>query len=650
MSMVSQDARLGDYTKSYSYSSPAGQGRIANSWSSSMSMSLKTVLTTVVAGSQYLIHPQVLGTIQETIKPDAIIPVTVLEPEQLYSHLEETLRLFDLYDDVFTPEFGSVLIEKPGGGSSGVAATSVGAGKSVMHLRNDAVRAGKRAVSDLPAGPYILHGPNVHQAWKIYDDTLDAFAFGVYPEKVDEMDGFDVLQLPADSSGSRHASIPVPSRLYDTVPPEKAPLRGRRFTVPDSMSLKGVPSSISSASWSGLHNGTAGTTAAFAQRLIDLGAVIVGKTKSSQLGSGREWADVVAPKNPREDGHQDAGGGPTGAAASLAGYGWLRASTGLDAIGQAFGAAAAQGLFALRTSTGSLPLDGARTSSPKSDSIGLLGTELSELFHDAVAIVHQSLSSPPIAFPKRLISVTDLGNADKTHGDDQERFVAAVEAFLGVKSKTDSLQKSWASKPPTEANGQALQSYMRDAPFLSFCHEFYHQYDGFRKDYRTKCGKEPAMEATVMHQWDLGRNVSDAEYKEYQARTAVFQRWFNDKVMPIGEGGDGILVMPFASDAPRYTAPKPETIHGVAPELLASLLGAPQVLAPFAQFSYESTVSHRTEHHPIYATVLGPRGSDAMLVKLVQATFQQARWRTRVDEGRFAFPPDQNARKGDDGL
>lgn len=201
------------------------------SMSISMSMSLKTVLTTVVAGSQYLIHPQVLvqmtpspaqisrplkldgnpfvgndrvenpdtdastqGTIQETIKPDAVIPVTVLEPEQLYSHLEETLRLFDLYDDVFTPEFGSVLIEKPGGGSSGVADSSVGPGKSVMHLRNDAVRAGKRAVSDLPAGPYILHGPNVHQAWKIYNDTLDAFAFGVFPDKVDAMDGYEVIR------------------------------------------------------------------------------------------------------------------------------------------------------------------------------------------------------------------------------------------------------------------------------------------------------------------------------------------------------------------------------------------------------------------------------------------------------------------------
>ncbi|KAK8926848.1 Amidase [Metarhizium anisopliae] len=308
-------------------------------------MEIKTVLTTVISGSRYLVHPQVLifcqkrsvsaltrkqGTIQETINPDVIIPVTVLEPEQLYYHLEGTLRLFDFYDDVFTPEFGNILIEKPGG-NSGVAVSSVGNGKSVMRLRNDSVAAAKRSVSDLPAGPYILHGPNVHQAWKIYNDTLDAFAFGVYPERVDEVDLFRVLQLPADSE-TNYTSIPVPSKLYSTVPPEQAPLKGYRFTIPDSMSLKAIPTTLSSSAWHDLDDNPAGSTAAFAKRLIDLGATIVGKTKSSQFGSGREWTDVPSPKNPREDGHQDPAGGATGAASSLAGYEWLRATTGIDGM------------------------------------------------------------------------------------------------------------------------------------------------------------------------------------------------------------------------------------------------------------------------------------------------------------------------------
>ncbi|KAH0594678.1 hypothetical protein MHUMG1_07512 [Metarhizium humberi] len=582
---------------------------------STTTMEIKTVLTTVISGSRYLVHPQVLGTIQETINPDVIIPVTVLEPEQLYYHLEGTLRLFDFYDDVFTPEFGNILIEKPGG-NSGVAVSSVGNGKSVMRLRNDSVAAAKRSVSDLPAGPYILHGPYVHQAWKIYNDTLDAFAFGVYPERVDEVDLFRVLQLPADSE-TNYTSIPVPSKLYSTVPPEQAPLKGYRFTIPDSMSLKGIPTTLSSSEWHDLHDNPAGSTAAFAKRLIDLGATIVGKTKSSQFGSGREWTDVPSPKNPREDGHQDPAGGATGAASSLAGYEWLRATTGID-LGSTF------------------------------DSMGIFGTDLSELFHDAVAVVHKSLASPVISFPKTITYLTDFSSADEEKDDKYEQFLASVEAFLGVKSTRLSLTQTWASKPPAEAKGQGLQEYMRDAPFLSFCYEFYRQYDEFRKDYKTKFGKDPATEPTVKQRWDWGSNVTKSLYDEYQARLDVFRNWFDSNIMSTNHGGDAILVAAYPSHAPSYGVPKPSKINGVTPDLLASVLRAPQILAPFAQFEYQSKVSGRPEYHPVYGAVLGPEGSDTMLVKLVQAAFQQAQWRTRVDKGRYAFPPAQNARNVDD--
>lgn len=165
-------------------------------------------------------------------------------------------------------------------------------------------------------------------------------------QQANKCGSFQVLQLPADSK-TNFTSIPVPSKLYSTVPPEKAPLKGYRFTIPDSMSLKGIPTTLSSSAWNDLHNDSAESTAAFAKRLLELGATIVGKTKSSQFGSGREWADVVAPRNPREDGRQDAAGGATGAASSLAGYDWLKASTGLDGIFMSH-----QGLFNMMLLTG----------------------------------------------------------------------------------------------------------------------------------------------------------------------------------------------------------------------------------------------------------------------------------------------------------
>jgi len=41
-------------------------------------------------------------------------------------------------------------------------------------------------LSELPSGPYFLHGPNLHQAWRLYDDEYGAFTFGVIPDDVDQ--------------------------------------------------------------------------------------------------------------------------------------------------------------------------------------------------------------------------------------------------------------------------------------------------------------------------------------------------------------------------------------------------------------------------------------------------------------------------------
>lgn len=38
----------------------------------------------------------------------------------------------------------------------------------------------------LPSGPYFLQGQNLHQAWKLYDDSLGAFIQTVVPDNVTE--------------------------------------------------------------------------------------------------------------------------------------------------------------------------------------------------------------------------------------------------------------------------------------------------------------------------------------------------------------------------------------------------------------------------------------------------------------------------------
>jgi Asp-tRNA(Asn)/Glu-tRNA(Gln) amidotransferase A subunit family amidase len=65
----------------------------------------------------------------------------------------------------------------------------------------------------------------------------------------------------------------------------------------------------------------------YVNKLIKLGAIVIGKTKMTAFASSDEptdqWVDFHCPTNPRGDRYQSPSGSSSGAAASLAGYPWL---------------------------------------------------------------------------------------------------------------------------------------------------------------------------------------------------------------------------------------------------------------------------------------------------------------------------------------
>lgn len=85
-------------------------------------------------------------------------------------------------DDVFVPEFGFVLVEKA---SSNDTASSrllpPNFSDTVYQLDTTQLLSD---LTELPSGPYILHGPNLYQAWRLYGDQFEAFTTGVIPEDV----------------------------------------------------------------------------------------------------------------------------------------------------------------------------------------------------------------------------------------------------------------------------------------------------------------------------------------------------------------------------------------------------------------------------------------------------------------------------------
>lgn len=132
--------------------------------------------------------------------------------------------------------------------------------------------------------------------------------------------------VAALSSDGLSKTIPVPSRLYHLPDPSR-PLAGNRVSIKDIYDVEGVKTSISSRAWAELYP-AASTSAPYVKRLLDQGAVIVGKTKTTQFGTAKEWVDFPSPVNPRGDRYQDGSGSSTGAAASLSGYSWLDHSVG----------------------------------------------------------------------------------------------------------------------------------------------------------------------------------------------------------------------------------------------------------------------------------------------------------------------------------
>jgi len=105
-----------------------------------------------------------------------------------------------------------------------------------------------------------------------------------------------------------------------------------RIAIKDNIDLKGVRTSVGSRAYQALYAEKA-RSAACVTKLLEAGAVIVGKTKTVQFASGenaRDWIDYSAPFNPRGDGYQEPGGSSTGSATAASAYDWIDATLGTD--------------------------------------------------------------------------------------------------------------------------------------------------------------------------------------------------------------------------------------------------------------------------------------------------------------------------------
>ncbi|KAL8865233.1 MAG: hypothetical protein Q9198_009418 [Flavoplaca austrocitrina] len=147
--------------------------------------------------------------------------------------------------------------------------------------------------------------------------------------------------LPATVPGIASPGVAVPSRLYYTKTASQ-PLVGIRTGIKDIFDITGLQTSNGNRAFEDFYP-PRNTTALPVQRLIDAGATLVGKMKTSQFANGEvetaDWVDYHEPFNPRGDGYQDTSSSSSGPSSGMGSYPWLDVALGSDTGGSVRGPA-----------------------------------------------------------------------------------------------------------------------------------------------------------------------------------------------------------------------------------------------------------------------------------------------------------------------
>ena len=311
--------------------------------------------------------------------------------------------------------------------------------------------------TQLPPGPYfVATSGEVYQPYRLYTDFAGAFTQPLIPAS-----NGTFAPLPAAVPGIQSPAIAVPSRLYYTKTTSK-PLAGVRLGVKDIYDIAGVRTGDGNRAFYALYP-PAKETAVSVQRLIDAGAVIIGKMKTSQFANGEvataDWVDYHSPFNPRGDGYQDPSSSSSGPGAGEGSYPWLDVALGSDTGGSIRGPAQVQGLFGNRPSHGLVPLTNVMPLAPELDTAGFEARDPA-LWTAAAKVLYPSLKSYS-KYPTKLYTVGFPANASAGGSDAVVLdFLSKLEKFLSIQATIFDYNALWNDTKPVEARGASLDEFL----------------------------------------------------------------------------------------------------------------------------------------------------------------------------------------------
>ena len=438
--------------------------------------------------------------------------------------------------------------------------------------------------------------------------------------------------------------VAVPIRCNGTESQQQSTLAGLRVAVKDVFRLEGMKTSLCNRAYLAVSE-PAKQTSPVVAALVGAGAHLIGLTKLSSFASREEpteGVDYQVAFNPRGEGYQSPAGSSSGSAVAIAAYDWVDVSIGTDTSGSGRRPALVNGVFQLRPSHDLVPLDGIVPTFKAWDTPCLYGRDLDH-FSNIVSLWHslQESSSKKGAGRKSAIYYPEdyFPVANEVQMSIIEGFMLDLSKLLEVPISRVSIASLWGAHPPPEADGESVQDYLRDTAVNTYYQDFYHSTDEFRGKYQARYLKDPYATPFNHWRWNLGSQVTRAQYEDGLHRLSVYKEWFLNTVMRNQEY-QSLVLLPVANVSPNYRdipPPRPMIQEGFDQLFLPPILGSPDLFVPLGDFQYHSRVSQREEYLPIGVDVVGSPGSDLWLIDIIQRCLKSSRRPDRVQTGPRVF-------------
>ncbi|CDH11787.1 related to D-mandelate dehydrogenase [Zygosaccharomyces bailii ISA1307] len=532
-------------------------------------------------------------------------------------------------DDVFSEYFlGTVLVQ-----SSNVTVTSsFNHSISALNVSNVMSLGG----SALPNGPYFgsyLDGSlSIYKAYRLYADTYAAFQSGIVPSD-ENADAF--MPLPAGVEVAHAQTIAVPSRLYYTVS-EEQPLAGYRVGIKDLYDIAGIKTGGSSRPYYELYD-EANVTCPSVQRLIDMGAIIVGKMKLTQFANGErptaDYVDYHAPFNPRGDGYQYPSGSSSGSGAAEAAYDWLDFTVGSDTGCSVRCPAGSQGLYGLRPSFDAISLEGVIPMSDIMDTAGFLARDpgLFKVVGDAWYGENKNISSNYTSFPKTVYTFAfEERKSDFIEGSASPEAIALFNKFVNnVVSflNGSNVQLDIYSQFEKDTGSSVDEVFNGTWSGLAGYYQYVNIWEPFSKDFQeANNGDTPFLDPIPKFRWDWAYyNFTEKGYNNAVQHKELFDQWWNANVTTANPETCSNSIYIFLSSpgsaAYRNTyvpAPTVASISGFSELYISSFARTPEAVIPLGEIAYNSTITLTKKYLPVTAAIGAAPGCDFMVLDLIE--------------------------------